>query len=37
LSARGVKFKGPVELMPWGSKATWFYDPDDNEFFLTEG
>lgn len=34
LSKAGVRFKGPVELMPWGSKATWFYDPDDNEFFL---
>jgi predicted enzyme related to lactoylglutathione lyase len=34
LTARGVKFKGPVEMMPWGSKATWFYDLDGNEFFL---
>lgn len=37
LSERGVKFKGPVETMPWGAKATWFYDPDDNEFYLIEG
>ena len=35
LKAKGVKFKGPVEAMPWGAKATWFYDPDGNEFFLT--
>src|SRR5690242_21276951 len=34
LSKRGVRFKGPVEEMPWGGKAVWFYDPDGNEFFL---
>jgi catechol 2,3-dioxygenase-like lactoylglutathione lyase family enzyme len=34
LSARGVKFKEPVSVMPWGSKATWFYDLDGNEFYL---
>ncbi len=34
LTERGVKFKKPVEVMPWGSKATWFSDPDGNEFFL---
>lgn len=34
LTERGVKFKGPVEVMPWGAKATWFSDPDGNEFFL---
>ncbi len=34
LTARGVSFKGPVETMPWGAKATWFSDPDGNEFFL---
>lgn len=37
LSARGVAFKAPVVAMPWGSKATWFTDPNGNEFFLTEG
>jgi len=36
LTERGVKFKQPVEVMPWGGKATWFYDPDGNEFFLAE-
>lgn len=36
LQARGVRFKGPVEVMPWGTKATWFSDPDGNEFFLVE-
>ena len=36
LTAKGVRFKGPVEMMPWGSKATWFSDPDGNEFFLVE-
>jgi len=37
LTERGVKFKEPVAMMPWGAKATWFYDPDGNEFFLAEG
>lgn len=36
LLSRGVKFKEPVTLMPWGQKATWFYDVDGNEFFLVE-
>lgn len=36
LSQRGVKFKQPVATMPWGAKATWFYAPDGNEFFLHE-
>jgi catechol 2,3-dioxygenase-like lactoylglutathione lyase family enzyme len=36
LTARGVKFRGPVETMPWGMKAVWFSDPDGNEFFLVE-
>lgn len=35
LSARGVTFKGPPEMMPWGQKATWFSDPDGNEFFIS--
>lgn len=34
LTQRGVKFKQPPTVMPWGSKATWFYDLDGNEFFL---
>ncbi len=37
LTARGVAFKTPVAVMPWGTKATWFFDPDGNEFCLTEG
>jgi catechol 2,3-dioxygenase-like lactoylglutathione lyase family enzyme len=37
LAARGVAFKGPVETMPWGARATWFSDPDGNEFFLANG
>ena len=36
LAARGVRFKEPVAVMPWGQKATWFYDLDGNEFFLAE-
>ena len=36
LSARGVRFKGEIETMPWGDKAVWFYDLEDNEFFLNE-
>lgn len=37
LLAKGVRFKEPVATMPWGSKATWFFDPDGNEFFLVDG
>ena len=36
LTERGVKFKEPVAMFPWGSRATWFYDPFGNEFFLAE-
>jgi catechol 2,3-dioxygenase-like lactoylglutathione lyase family enzyme len=36
LTSRGVRFKQPVEVMPWGDKATWFSDLDGNEFFLVE-
>ena len=35
LSARGVRFTGPPEQMPWGDKATWLLDPDGNRFFFT--
>jgi catechol 2,3-dioxygenase-like lactoylglutathione lyase family enzyme len=34
LTAKGVRFKQPVTTMPWGMKATWFYDLDGNEFFM---
>jgi catechol 2,3-dioxygenase-like lactoylglutathione lyase family enzyme len=36
LTERGVKFKNPPETMPWGDRATWFYDQDGNEFFLNQ-
>ncbi|MFL5761278.1 MAG: VOC family protein [Thermomicrobiales bacterium] len=36
LSERGVTFEGPVQDMPWGQKATWFYDLDGNKFFIVE-
>jgi catechol 2,3-dioxygenase-like lactoylglutathione lyase family enzyme len=36
LSAKGVRFKGEPETMPWGDTAAWFYDQDGNEFFLNE-
>ena len=36
LTERGVTFKEPVAMMPWGQKAAWFYDPDGNEYFLVE-
>jgi catechol 2,3-dioxygenase-like lactoylglutathione lyase family enzyme len=36
LKARGVTFKQPVEMMPWGQKAAWFLDLDGNELFLME-
>jgi catechol 2,3-dioxygenase-like lactoylglutathione lyase family enzyme len=32
----GIKFKAPVEVMPWGDKAVWFYDLDGNAIFLVE-
>jgi catechol 2,3-dioxygenase-like lactoylglutathione lyase family enzyme len=35
-TARGVRFKEPVAVMPWGQKAAWLYDLDGNEFFLVE-
>ena len=34
LTERGVNFTKPIEVMPWGDKATWFTDPEGNEFFL---
>jgi catechol 2,3-dioxygenase-like lactoylglutathione lyase family enzyme len=37
LKDRGVEFRQPPEAMPWGTKATWFTDPDGNTFFLSEG
>ena len=36
LSAKGVKFDGPPQGVPWGALATWFSDPDGNNYFLTE-
>lgn len=36
LTERGVRFKTPVEVMPWGQKAAWFYDLDGNEFLVSE-
>jgi lactoylglutathione lyase len=36
LTACGVRFKEPPKMMPWGGRATWLYDLDDNEFFLAE-
>jgi uncharacterized glyoxalase superfamily protein PhnB len=37
LKERGVKFKEAVAEMPWGARATWFYDLDGNEFYLING
>jgi predicted enzyme related to lactoylglutathione lyase len=37
LTAAGVTFTAPIETMPWGMRATWFKDPDDNLFFLVAG
>lgn len=36
LTAQGVVFTEPVQMMPWGARATWFGDPDGNQFFLVE-
>lgn len=37
LSQRGATFKEPVSVLPWGTKATLFYDLDGNELHLIEG
>lgn len=34
LTARGVKFEGEPESMPWGGKGAHFSDPDGNMFFV---
>ena len=36
LVARGVTFTSPPQQMPWGATATWFDDPDGNNYFLTD-
>lgn len=36
LTERGVTFTEPIQTMPWGDRATWFNDPDGNQFFLNE-
>lgn len=36
LTERGVTFNEPIQTMPWGDRATWFNDPDGNQFFLNE-
>jgi catechol 2,3-dioxygenase-like lactoylglutathione lyase family enzyme len=36
LAAKGVSFDGPPQTMPWGAKATWFTDPDGNNYFITD-
>ncbi len=37
LTARGVKFKEPVAIMPWGAKATWFSDIDGKVWAQNNG
>ena len=36
LKKRGVNFKSEPEMMPWGKLGVWFFDPDNNEFFMAE-
>lgn len=36
MTAKGVKFAGPVETMPWGAKGATLLDPDGNAFFIAE-
>lgn len=36
LTAKGVRFAGPVETMPWGAKGAHLQDPDGNAFFISE-
>jgi len=34
LVAKGVRFEGEPESMPWGGKGAHFSDPDGNMFFV---
>lgn len=34
LTAKGVRFNGPVQMLPLGQEGTKFYDPDGNEHRL---
>ncbi len=36
LTATGITFTQPVSEMPWGDRATWFVDPDGNQFYLIQ-
>lgn len=36
LKDAGVEFTAPIETMPWGDRATWFRDPDGNQFFFVQ-
>lgn len=36
LSAKGARFDGPPQKMPWGGLGVSFLDPDGNSFFLSE-
>ena len=36
LSAKGVVFDGPPQVMPWGAKGLSFADPDGNKYFVGE-
>lgn len=36
LTERGVKFKEPPTMMPWGARAVFLYDLDGNELFVVE-
>lgn len=37
LTAKGVRFAGPVEMMPCAVKSATLRDPDRNTFFIAEG
>ncbi len=36
LSAKGIPFSGPPQVMPWGGLMTQISDPDDNVLTLME-
>lgn len=36
LSARGVRFTGPPQIMSWGGRLTHFYDEDSNCLSLVQ-
>jgi catechol 2,3-dioxygenase-like lactoylglutathione lyase family enzyme len=36
VTTAGVRVTQTITEMPWGDRATWFADPDDNTFYLIQ-